>query len=219
MVAGGLVEEARALHPRRRLTALLTVGYQELFSHFEGEISREEAIALIQRNSRRYAKRQLTWYRRDGHWKLLRPTDWELALQYIEESRRKGLRMLCRKAKATPALPAGSGNLEIQLLDVEGERGLLFYSEKVREALLQGPFLRETSDAWAGTLLVHQGALLSDERQAFAFSTLEEEYLQKAGLPEESRPESLPNWMASHWKAFEGKHPEGKIWHLIVIKK
>lgn len=70
MVCEGLEAEARGLYPRRELNALQTVGYQEWFEYFDGNISREEAIELIKRNSRRYAKRQETWFRRDSdiHW-------------------------------------------------------------------------------------------------------------------------------------------------------
>ena len=62
MVAEGLVDEAKALYPQRSCNALNTVGYKELFDHFDGKISLDEAIDLIKRNSRRYAKRQLTWF-------------------------------------------------------------------------------------------------------------------------------------------------------------
>lgn len=68
MVAGGLVEEVSALLARGfspGLKALRTIGYQEIIRHLAGEISLDEAVALIQRDSRRYAKRQLTWFRRD----------------------------------------------------------------------------------------------------------------------------------------------------------
>lgn len=68
MLEAGLVEEARALYPRKHLPALQTVGYQELFDYFDGKHDLEEAVRLIKRNSRRYAKRQLTWFRRDGFW-------------------------------------------------------------------------------------------------------------------------------------------------------
>ncbi len=70
MVEAGLEAEARELYPLRTFNALQTVGYQEWFDYFEGKISREEAIELIKRNSRRYAKRQETWFRRDPeiHW-------------------------------------------------------------------------------------------------------------------------------------------------------
>ena len=65
MMEGGLVEEARRLIPYRDLPALQTVGYRELFRHFDGEYGLDKAVELIKRNSRHYAKRQLTWWRRD----------------------------------------------------------------------------------------------------------------------------------------------------------
>lgn len=70
MVETGLEEEAKKVYPLRHLNALNTVGYRELFEYFDGEISREKAIELIKRNSRRYARKQLTWFRKDQevHW-------------------------------------------------------------------------------------------------------------------------------------------------------
>lgn len=68
MVAEGLVEEARSLLPHRTHNALRTVGYTELFGHFDGNIGLEDAIALIKQHTRNYAKRQLTWLRRDTEW-------------------------------------------------------------------------------------------------------------------------------------------------------
>lgn len=65
MIANGLVEEAQGLLSRKRLNALQTVGYRELFDYFEGTISLEQAIENIKTNTRRFAKRQLTWYRKD----------------------------------------------------------------------------------------------------------------------------------------------------------
>ncbi len=64
MLEAGLEQEARDLYPLRHLTSLQTVGYQEWFDFFEGKIDRAEAIRLIKRNSRRYAKRQMTWFRK-----------------------------------------------------------------------------------------------------------------------------------------------------------
>lgn len=70
MVEAGLEQEVRTLYPLRHLNALQTVGYREWFDYFEGKYDRQTAIELIQRNSRRYAKRQETWFRRDFaiHW-------------------------------------------------------------------------------------------------------------------------------------------------------
>lgn len=65
MIDEGLEAEALAVYPLRHLNSLQTVGYREMFDYFDGKITREEAIELIKRNSRRYAKRQMTWFRRD----------------------------------------------------------------------------------------------------------------------------------------------------------
>ena len=65
MMEEGLEAEARAMLPHRHLNALQTVGFSELFDHFDGTITKAEAVELIKRNSRRYAKRQMTWFRRD----------------------------------------------------------------------------------------------------------------------------------------------------------
>ena len=63
MMSAGLLEEVRRLYPFRHLTALKTVGYRELFDYIEGKASLEEAVDLIKRNTRRYAKRQITWFK------------------------------------------------------------------------------------------------------------------------------------------------------------
>jgi tRNA dimethylallyltransferase len=65
MMESGLEEEARKVYGLRHLNALNTVGYKELFDYFDGKTSLEKAVELIKRNSRRYAKRQLTWWSRD----------------------------------------------------------------------------------------------------------------------------------------------------------
>lgn len=70
MIEAGLFEEAIRLYPYRNLNALNTVGYAEIFRFIDGEYDKEEAIRLLKRNSRRYAKRQFTWFRKyqDIHW-------------------------------------------------------------------------------------------------------------------------------------------------------
>jgi tRNA dimethylallyltransferase len=65
MIEAGLVEEAREFYPLRKINALKTVGYKELFEYFDGLYDLNKAIELIKRNSRHYAKRQLTWFARD----------------------------------------------------------------------------------------------------------------------------------------------------------
>ena len=66
MMDDGLVEEVRSLAEYRHLTALQTVGYKEVFDYLDGTTTLDEAVSLIQRNTRHYAKRQLTWWRRDS---------------------------------------------------------------------------------------------------------------------------------------------------------
>ncbi|MFP9117863.1 tRNA (adenosine(37)-N6)-dimethylallyltransferase MiaA [Flavobacterium sp. RNTU_13] len=64
MVQQGLIEEARTLYPNKQLNALQTVGYRELFSYFDGEWTQDFAIEEIKKNTRRFAKRQMTWFKR-----------------------------------------------------------------------------------------------------------------------------------------------------------
>ncbi|MDG2431817.1 tRNA (adenosine(37)-N6)-dimethylallyltransferase MiaA, partial [Flavobacterium sp.] len=69
MMNEGLLQEAKKLYPQRKLNALQTVGYRELFSYFDREITLEFAIEEIKKNTRRFAKRQLTWFKRDENTK------------------------------------------------------------------------------------------------------------------------------------------------------
>ncbi len=84
MVAMGLKNEAKQLYEFRNLNALQSVGYREFFDVFEGNISEEKAIELIKRNSRRYAKRQLTWWGKDKDIKWLNPEHTPEIIQFIE---------------------------------------------------------------------------------------------------------------------------------------
>ncbi|WP_299157158.1 tRNA (adenosine(37)-N6)-dimethylallyltransferase MiaA [uncultured Tenacibaculum sp.] len=65
MMQNGLLEEAEKLYPHKKLNALQTVGYRELFEYFDGNFTKELAIAEIKKNTRRFAKRQGTWFRKD----------------------------------------------------------------------------------------------------------------------------------------------------------
>ena len=87
MVEEGLEAEARTMYPKRHLNALQTVGYRELFEYFDGNCSFEEAVELVKRNSRRYAKRQLTWFRRDVNTAWFNPSDLDAILEYIKSKR------------------------------------------------------------------------------------------------------------------------------------
>lgn len=88
MISDGLFEEARELYPWKHLNALQTVGYQEIFGYFDGLYDREEAIRLLKRNSRRYAKRQLTWFRRDERINWFSPHDVDAIIAFIQTKTR-----------------------------------------------------------------------------------------------------------------------------------
>lgn len=84
MMAQGLLEEAQNLYKHKENNALQTVGYKELFAYFDGEWDLETAILEIKKNTRRYAKRQMTWYRRDSNSIFFDPSDTEGIVKYIE---------------------------------------------------------------------------------------------------------------------------------------
>lgn len=89
MIEMGLEDEARKIMPYRHLNALNTVGYSELFDYFDGKITRSEAIEKIKQNTRRFAKRQLTWFRKDPEINWFEPGDDVVAIL-------KSLSILCK---------------------------------------------------------------------------------------------------------------------------
>ena len=89
MMAAGLLEEARALYPKRHFNALQTVGYQELFAHLEGTYPLEEAIQRIIFHTRQYAKRQMTWFKRDPEIRWFMPDELDNILNHIKATLQK----------------------------------------------------------------------------------------------------------------------------------
>ncbi len=85
MIAEGLEAEARRLYPLRHLNALDTVGYKEMFGYFDGEYPLEEAVRLIQRNTRHYAKKQLTWFKHDTEMAWFHPDQREEIMAHIRK--------------------------------------------------------------------------------------------------------------------------------------
>jgi len=83
MMEDGLLEEVRSLLPYRTQNALNTVGYKELFDHLDGNSTLEEAVDLIKRNTRRYAKRQMTWWRKNEEIKWVGANDVEMILRSL----------------------------------------------------------------------------------------------------------------------------------------
>jgi len=91
MVAQGLENEARSLYPHRHLKACDTVGYKEWFRYFDGDWSKEKAIEKIKQHTRNYAKRQLTWFRKEAdRWHRFGPDQGEEILEFLKDKVRKG---------------------------------------------------------------------------------------------------------------------------------
>jgi tRNA dimethylallyltransferase len=85
MIAAGLFDEAYTLFEKRHLNALHTLGYTEVFDFLAGKYDREEAVRLLKRNSRRYAKRQLTWFKKDPDIQWFNPDDKDTIRNYIRD--------------------------------------------------------------------------------------------------------------------------------------
>jgi len=86
MIANGLFEEAKSLYKFKGLDPLQTVGYREIFDYMDGQYDYEEAVRLLKRNSRRYAKRQLTWFRRDPEIKWFDPNQLNDVITYVKSN-------------------------------------------------------------------------------------------------------------------------------------
>ena len=83
MMSDGLLDEVKALYPKKELNALNTVGYKELFDYLDGRWPLEEAVERIKGNTRRYARKQLTWYKKDEHIRWFHPDDKQSLMNYI----------------------------------------------------------------------------------------------------------------------------------------
>ena len=86
MMELGLLEEAKALYPKRHLNALNTVGYKELFAYFEGNCTLAEAVEQIKIHTRQYAKRQMTWLRKDTSYHWIMPEDFDNTLSALQQA-------------------------------------------------------------------------------------------------------------------------------------
>lgn len=86
MVSEGLIEEAKAMYPKRHLNSLNTVGYKEIFEHFDGKTSLNEAIEHIKINTRQYAKRQMTWLRKNNDYQWFTIDEIPEMINYIKFS-------------------------------------------------------------------------------------------------------------------------------------
>jgi tRNA dimethylallyltransferase len=89
MIEKGLVDEAKSLLPKRELNSLNTVGYKEIFTFLDGDYTLEEAKEKIKTNTRRYAKRQITWFKKDLEYTWFEPQNIEEMVDYIKKCRKE----------------------------------------------------------------------------------------------------------------------------------
>lgn len=84
MVDDGLIDEALRVYPKRDLNALNTVGFKEMFDYLDGLITLDEAIRQIQSNTRRYMRKQITWFKKDETVRWFNPNEIESLIGYID---------------------------------------------------------------------------------------------------------------------------------------
>ena len=85
MMVEGLLEEAKEVQHLRGYTALKTVGYKELFECLDGQITLDEAVDLIKRHTRKFARKQLTWFRKGNQYRWFPPSDIKEIIDWIEK--------------------------------------------------------------------------------------------------------------------------------------
>ncbi len=87
MMEQGLLKESKSLYPKRHLNALNTVGYKELFAYFDGDCTLNEAVEQIKIHTRQYAKRQMTWLRKDNSYQWIMPEDFDSTVSTLQQEK------------------------------------------------------------------------------------------------------------------------------------
>jgi len=185
MMDRGLLQEVKSLQAYRHLDALQTVGYQELFNFLEGDMALAEAVEQIKQHTRRYAKRQITWRRRDGHWLLLRPGAWQEALDYVDLTTRQGVRLKLHRS---------DGLSEIRLLGGENLLARLWLRPGKGKSILVGPFFSApTAAPSVARMLIQQALRRLPQEKVFAASPPSgKPFLAEAGFdPIEAAPPGM----------------------------
>jgi len=213
MIAAGLESEARSLYPFKNHTALQTVGYQELFDYFDEKTTKTEAIDLIKRNSRRYAKRQLTWYRRDGYWKLFRPEELELAVQYIEATKDRGLAIQYQTIEAPPHPIHADRYLNLEVKQTDGpSTGVYLYIRK-KESLAVIEEIAASPDR-AVFWLLHELSLSQWDQRLYIFSALTLPDVPAGFRLKTIALKDIPSWMINSWDYLNSEGKDYNVYEL-----
>lgn len=168
MVGEGLEKEARNLIAFQNLAALKTVGYQEWFAHFNGEHNKERAIELIKQNTRRYAKRQLTWFRRDGYWKNIFKGELRTALIYIQLVQSENMQFLTLEKDDTAMMHPKYKSIKTQLgVNTDVIASTLIWKDK-QSAYLKKWEIKNLGHIAQG-ILFHESLLRAETEQVFVY--------------------------------------------------
>lgn len=213
MLEAGLEEEAKALTPYQAHAALQTVGYQEFFDYFKGSINKEEAIELIKRNSRRYAKRQMTWYRRDPHWKLFHPSELDTAISYVEAFINENIEIITQVKKeeihkAKSILLQQEEEVLLEMSCISRKSVTLSIVHKWKNCPIQWQYwlLHEVGIQYVDdTLIIYSPQKLSD--------------LPKNWIVNTYSPNTDETWLLRQWEDFLYRHPDAHAYSIHFLYK
>ena len=213
MLEAGLEEEVKSLIPYQTHTALQTVGYQEFFDYFRDSISKEEAIELIKRNSRRYAKRQMTWYRRDPHWKLFHPSELDSAISYVEAFINENIEIITLAKKET-VYKAKS------ILLRQKEEALLEVSSVSRKSVTLSIINQWTNCPiqWQYWLL-HEVGLQNIDDTLIIYSPQKLSGLPQSWIVNTYSPNFNEAWLLRQWEGFLHKSPKAHAYSIHFLYK
>lgn len=213
MLKEGLEEEAKKLIPYQTHTALQTVGYQEFFDYFNGAINKEKAIELIKRNSRRYAKRQMTWYRRDPHWKRFHPSELDTAISYVEAFINENVEIITITKKEETHKPKS-------VLLQQKEEKLMEIHCRSRKALTLSIIHQWKSCPmqWQYWLLQEAGMQHIDDTLIF-YAPQEVPGLPKNWIVNIYSPNTNEAWLLRQWEEFSHQYPDARAYSINFLYK
>lgn len=220
MIAAGQVQEVRKLYKFRTLTALQTVGYKELFEFVEEKATLAECIEKIKRNTRRYAKRQLTWFRRDGIWKHIHPSEWDLALAYIEYARKSGLSLVPATEEEKAGLCQALQSTVVS--DIECNQVSFLLGKSQDSIRVQVPYLQNKKEVLIlpvpdGTaddpnlvhLLLHEVVARAEDRTIYCLTSSESQpkFAKSFKKVEATQlPTRLQKWLSQDYQVWQLNH-------------
>lgn len=195
MVEEGLEQEASNLYAYKDLAVLKTVGYQEWFAYFDGQYDRARAIELVKQNSRRYAKRQLTWQRRNTQQKHVYKGDLRTALAYVQLLQEQGIYL----SKPQVAVQAKSNKYRVAhtALSKEGQELASCQSRIYKTAALICDWEMDQLNHLAKHVLLHEALHRAEQEVVYAYVATHELKLFEGLGFKESEKQEIPKQIAA----------------------